>query len=116
MVEVVLCIWNVWLECSINMIIISFIVSVKEECEKWWKNNNHGMNNLSNIMMLGVTLFKDLLRFVHYILNECNLLSIIAWLMYNMFDIKHKSFLVYEPFPNWRYTSIHILSCHSYRW
>ena len=36
------------------------------------------MNNLSNIMMLGVTLFKDLLRFVHYILNECNLLSIIA--------------------------------------
>ena len=91
-------------------------MSVKEECEKWWENNNHGMNNLSNIMMLGVTLFKDLLRFVHYILNECNLLSIIAWLMYNMFDIKHKSLLVHEPFPNWRYTSIHILSSHSYRW
>ena len=87
-------------------------MSVKEECEKWWENNNHGMNNLSNIMMLGVTLFKDLLRFVHYILNECNLLSIIAWLMYNMFDIKHKSFLVYEPFPNWRlqYISFQVIA------
>ena len=84
MVEVLLCIWNVWLECSTKMIIINLIVSVKEECEKWWENNNHGINNLPTVMMLRVTLFKDLVRFVHYILNEGNLLSIIEWLMYNM--------------------------------
>ena len=43
--------------------------------------------------MLGVTLFKDLLRFVHDISNEGNLLFIIVWPMYNIFDIRTRIFL-----------------------